>query len=165
MLKSTTKICKWQNKLGWTLSERDPEFIKSLMPIWEWLYNNYFHIQTSGWGRIPTKQKVLVVGSHNGGLAAPDMTMMMWEWFHRFGTEQPIYGLMHPTIWKTFPTVAKIVAKTGAVLARGHDLVGVQVFSQLALAFYLSRNQKNFKLFRCCCNFALWHPFTLTFHP
>lgn len=117
MLKSTTKICKWQNKLGWTLSERDPEFIKSLMPIWEWLYNNYFHIQTSGWGRIPTKQKVLVVGSHNGGLAAPDMTMMMWEWFHRFGTEQPIYGLMHPTIWKTFPTVAKIVAKTGAVLA------------------------------------------------
>ncbi|WP_044304878.1 1-acyl-sn-glycerol-3-phosphate acyltransferase [Richelia intracellularis] len=117
MVQSTTKICKWQNKLGWTLNERDPEFIKSLMPIWEWLYNNYFHVQTSGWGQIPTKQKVLVVGSHNGGLAAPDMIMMMWEWFHRFGMEQPIYGLMHPSIWKVFPHVAKIVAKTGAIFA------------------------------------------------
>lgn len=117
MSKSVIQIYQQHNKLGWTLDLRDPEFIKSLMPVWEWLYNNYFHVQTSGWHHIPKNQKVLMVGSHNGGLAAPDMPMMMYDWFRRFGTEQPVYGLMHPIIWKVFPSLAKIIAKTGAVVA------------------------------------------------
>lgn len=117
MSESTIQIVNHNIKLGWTLDRRDPQFIQSLMPIWEWLYNNYFHVQTSGWHHIPKNQKVLMVGSHNGGLAAPDMPMMMYDWLRRFGTEQPVYGLMHPIIWQTFPSLAETVAKTGAVVA------------------------------------------------
>jgi len=48
-------------------------------------------------------QRVLFVGSHNGGIAVPDMFMMIYEWFHRFGDRHPIYGLMHPAVWKVSP--------------------------------------------------------------
>ncbi|MFB2768939.1 lysophospholipid acyltransferase family protein [Pelatocladus sp. BLCC-F211] len=106
-----------QTKLGWSLEQRDPQFIKFLMPFWEWLYKYYFRVQTSGWENIPANEKVLLVGSHNGGLAVPDMHMMMYDWFRRFGVERPIYGLMHPTVWKECPDVAQAAAKAGAIIA------------------------------------------------
>jgi 1-acyl-sn-glycerol-3-phosphate acyltransferase len=113
----TDKQKPLQKQLGWCLDRRDPQFIQSLMPIWEWLYYHYFHVQTSGWEHIPSHKKVLFVGSHNGGLAAPDMFMMMYDWFRRYGVEQPVYGLMHPTMWKVVPPVAEAAAKVGAVVA------------------------------------------------
>lgn len=104
-------------KLGWSLDERDPKFIESLMPLFSFLYHYYFRVQTSGWDNIPPQKKVLLVGSHNGGLAAPDMIMMMHDWFRRFGVEQPVYGLMHPKAWQVSPPLAQLVAKTGAIIA------------------------------------------------
>ena len=41
----------------------------------------------------------------------------MYEWFKRFGTERPTYGLMHRNIWKVFPELAKIAVQTGALEA------------------------------------------------
>jgi 1-acyl-sn-glycerol-3-phosphate acyltransferase len=104
-------------KLGWSLEERDPEFIKSVMPLLGFFYHYYFRVQTSGWHHIPLQGKVLIVGSHNGGLAAPDMLMMMYDWFRRFGAERPSYGLMHPSVWQVTPALAQLVAKTGAIIA------------------------------------------------
>ncbi|NDJ24878.1 glycerol acyltransferase [Nostoc sp. B(2019)] len=104
-------------KAGWSLDKRDPKFIKSLMPLLGFLYHYYFRVQTSGWHNIPLQEKVLFVGSHNGGLAAPDMTMMMYDWFRRFGVERPVYGLMHPKAWQVSPPLAELVAKTGAIVA------------------------------------------------
>ncbi|WP_066380359.1 lysophospholipid acyltransferase family protein [Anabaena sp. CA = ATCC 33047] len=103
-------------KPGWSLDERDPKFIQSIMPLLGLLYHYYFRVQTSGWHHIP-QEKVLIVGSHNGGLAAPDMLMMMYDWFCRFGVERPVYGLMHPKVWEVTPQVAHTVAKTGAIIA------------------------------------------------
>ncbi len=102
---------------GWSLAQRNPHVIQSLMPLWGWLYHYYFRVQTSGWQHIPPHGQVLLVGSHNGGLAAPDMVMMMYDWFRRFGTERSIYGLMHPCVWKTFPMLAHLAAQVGAVSA------------------------------------------------
>ncbi|MGB2925479.1 MAG: lysophospholipid acyltransferase family protein [Limnothrix sp.] len=102
---------------GWSLTGRDPATIRQWMPVWEWLYKYYFRVQTSGWDLIPADENVLVVGSHNGGLAAPDMWMMMYDWFKYFGTERLTYGLMHRNIWKVFPELAKMAVKAGAVEA------------------------------------------------
>jgi 1-acyl-sn-glycerol-3-phosphate acyltransferase len=88
-----------------------------MMPIWEWLYHSYFRVQTSGWQHIPLDKKVLLVGSHNGGLAAPDMSMMMYDWFCRFGPDRPVYGLMHQSAWKGFSPLLSWVEKLGAVSA------------------------------------------------
>lgn len=87
------------------------------MPLWEWLYRYYFRVQTSGWHHIPAQGKVLIVGSHNGGLVAPDMFMMMYDWFRRFGTERLVYGLMHETIWEVLPPVAELAMQVGAIRA------------------------------------------------
>ena len=106
-----------KNKLGWSLEERDPKTIQALIPLWEWFYKYYFRVQTSGWNHIRSNEKVLLVGSHNGGLAAPDMIMMMYDWFKRFGTERPVYGLMHPSAWKENLPFAQIAAKVGAIVA------------------------------------------------
>lgn len=111
------KLQKLEKKLGWSLDERDPKFIKSMMPLLGFLYRYYFRVQTSGWHHISPRQKVLFVGSHNGGLSAPDMLMMMYDWFQRFGVEQPVYGLMHPRVWEVAPPLAQLGAKMGAIMA------------------------------------------------
>ncbi|HBB35190.1 MAG TPA: glycerol acyltransferase [Cyanobacteria bacterium UBA8803] len=105
------------HRLGWSLEERDPQTIELLMPLWAWFYHYYFRVKTDGWHHIPDNGQVLLVGSHNGGLAAPDMLMMMYDWFRRFGTERLAYGLMHSHVWKVSPVLAQLAAKTGAVIA------------------------------------------------
>lgn len=102
---------------GWSLDGRDPKVIQQWLPFLGWLYKHYFRVQTSGWEHIPTDENVLIVGSHNGGLAAPDMWMMMYDWFRRFGTERLTYGLMHRYIWKFYPEMAKIAVPMGAIQA------------------------------------------------
>lgn len=104
-------------KLGWSLDERDPKFIQSLMPLLGFFYHYYFRVQTSGWHHIPPDGKVLIVGSHNGGLSAPDMLMMMYDWFNKFGVDRPAYGLMHPKVWQVSSSLAQLAGKTGAVIA------------------------------------------------
>jgi 1-acyl-sn-glycerol-3-phosphate acyltransferase len=114
-------------KPGWSLDLRDPRVIKSWMPYWEWFYRYYFKVKSDGWENIP-EGKVLFVGSHNGGLAAPDMIMMMYDWFRHFGTERLIYGLMHPQVWKFNPALAKLAAQTGAVVA--HPKMAIAAFAK-----------------------------------
>jgi 1-acyl-sn-glycerol-3-phosphate acyltransferase len=100
------------------LEARDPQFIESCMPYWEWLYRYYFRVTTDGWHHIPSQGRVLLVGSHNGGLAAPDTHMMMYDWFRRFGAQRSAYGLMHPSAWRTNSRLTQqLVGKLGAIPA------------------------------------------------
>ncbi|MFM1843800.1 MAG: hypothetical protein RLZZ490_2543 [Cyanobacteriota bacterium] len=101
---------------GWSLNGRDPETIKQLMPFWEWFYTYYFRVQASGWENLPPGQ-ALIVGSHNGGLSSPDMVMMIYDWFKHQGLDRPVYGLMHPTVWKMSPPMAELAVKVGALQA------------------------------------------------
>ncbi|HEY9640906.1 MAG TPA: lysophospholipid acyltransferase family protein [Coleofasciculaceae cyanobacterium] len=102
---------------GWSLNDREPDTIKSFMPAYAWAYHHYFRVQTGGWHHIPQHEPVLFVGSHNGGLAAPDMHMFIYDWYRRFGYERQIYGLMHPKVWDVLPPLAQTAAKFGAVRA------------------------------------------------
>ena len=102
---------------GWSLDARNPERVKAWLPAWELLYRYYFQVQTSGWEHIPAEGPVLIVGSHNGGLAAPDMHMMLYDWFRHFGAERPAYGLMHPHMWTINPALAREAVAMGAVRA------------------------------------------------
>jgi len=96
---------------------RDPQTIQKLLPYWEWFYDHYFRVTTGGWQHIPNDESVLFVGSHNGGLASPDMIMMMVDWFRRFGVDRLIYGLMHPKVWQVNPALAQLAMKMGAIPA------------------------------------------------
>jgi 1-acyl-sn-glycerol-3-phosphate acyltransferase len=103
---------------GWSLDDRDPQVIREVfMPMWEWLYRYYFQASSDGWEHLPGQGRMLVVGSHNGGLAAPDMFMLMYEWFARYGTERPAYGLAHPSVWRYFGFTARFATQFGAIIA------------------------------------------------
>jgi 1-acyl-sn-glycerol-3-phosphate acyltransferase len=99
------------------LDERDPKTIAASMPYWEWLYRYYFRVKTDGWHHLQTNEQVLLIGSHNGGMATPDTYMVMYDWFRRFGTDRPVYGLMHPCVWKINPTLALLAGQIGAIPA------------------------------------------------
>jgi 1-acyl-sn-glycerol-3-phosphate acyltransferase len=109
---------------GWSLNDRDPQVIDELLPFFSWVYRYYFRVQTDGWDHIPATGRVLLVGSHNGGLAAPDTVMMTYDWYCRFGPERPTYALMDPRIWQVFPGLARLATQVGTV----------QASSQMAIA-------------------------------
>lgn len=101
---------------GLSLDIRDPRFIQSFQPLFGWLYEHYFHVKTEGWEQIPEGQ-VMLVGSHNGGWASPDMFMMAYDWLKRFGTDRLVYGLMHPKVWLAAPSLAAMAERAGAIAA------------------------------------------------
>jgi 1-acyl-sn-glycerol-3-phosphate acyltransferase len=88
------------------------------MPTWEWLYHNYFRASSDGWEHVPDRGRILAVGSHNGGLASPDMHMLIYDWYRRYGTDRAVYGLAHPHVWKYFhPGLSRMATQTGAIVA------------------------------------------------
>jgi len=101
---------------GWSLDQRNPDVIKAWMPVWEWFYRYYFRVKTDGWDNMPAQGKLLIVGSHNGGMASPDTSMFMYDWFSRFGYKRLAYALMHTSAWK-FPVFGVPAAQIGAVIA------------------------------------------------
>lgn len=101
---------------GWSLEGRDPSVIQALLPLGEWLYRHYFRVTTDGWNHLPPSGKLLIVGSHNGGMIAPDTMMFMVDWFERFGAERLVYGLMHPYVWMV-PGYSKLTVQLGAIRA------------------------------------------------
>jgi 1-acyl-sn-glycerol-3-phosphate acyltransferase len=115
---------------GWSLDGKNPQKIKELMPIWELFYRYYFRVTSDGWEYINPEKKALLVGSHNGGLASPDMVMMIYDWFRHFGTNYPVYGLMHPLIWEVYPEMAKLAVEVGALLA--HPKMAIAAFERNA---------------------------------
>ncbi|MFQ6537818.1 MULTISPECIES: lysophospholipid acyltransferase family protein [Aphanothece] len=112
---------------------RDPGVIRRLMPVWEWFYRHYFRVRTSGWEHMPSQGQVLLVGSHNGGLATPDLPMFLVDWIRRYGVQRQVYGLTHAKVWKAYPGMAELAARVGAVpfhprqalavLRQGHSLL------------------------------------------
>ncbi len=102
---------------GWSLADRTPAYIDRMLPFMDWVYHYYFRVKTDGWEQIPAAGRLLLVGSHNGGLAAPDTAMMTYDWLRRFGVERPVYGSMDQRMWQVFPAVARMATWVGAVRA------------------------------------------------
>ncbi len=100
------------------------------MSTYEWAYRSYFRVKTDGWQHIPLDKPVLFVGSHNGGLVAPDMHMFLYDWCQHFGFMRPVYGLMHQKVWDVFPHLAKMAVQCGAV--RAHPKMAIAALRQKA---------------------------------
>ncbi|NJN23518.1 MAG: hypothetical protein HC810_02800, partial [Acaryochloridaceae cyanobacterium RL_2_7] len=107
---------------GSSLQARDGQVIEAMLPLLQWAYEHYYTVETQGLEHVPN-EPILMVGSHNGGLGAPDMFMLMYAWFRQFGTERPAYGLMNPKMWTGYPDLAKLAARTGAV--RAHPKIAI----------------------------------------
>jgi len=120
---------------GYSLDDRNPEIIDRLMPFVGWVYQNYFRVQTDGWSHIPQTGKVLLIGSHNGGLAAPDTVMMTYDWIRQFGAERLAYALMEPRIWQFLPGLGRLAAQVGAIQPRP-DIIRAALRKDAAVLIY-----------------------------
>ncbi|MEB3322312.1 MAG: lysophospholipid acyltransferase family protein [Synechococcaceae cyanobacterium] len=150
---------------------RDPELIRRLMPLWEWLYRHYFRVETSGWEHVPPAGQVLFVGSHSGGLACPDLPMFLYDWFRRFGFERPVYGLAHVRVWQAYPLLAALAARVGAVpfhartalelLRRGDSLLVYPGGGQDAFRPHRHRGRIHFAGRTGFLRLAIWHDLPL----
>jgi 1-acyl-sn-glycerol-3-phosphate acyltransferase len=85
------------------------------MPLWEWFYRHYFRVETAGWENVPAQGQLMFVGSHNGGLACPDLPMFLYDWFARFGFERRVFGLAHANVWKVYGPMAALAGRVGAI--------------------------------------------------
>ena len=120
---------------GWSLDDRNPQIIEQLMPFFGLVYRYYFRVQTDGWENIPKTGKVLLIGSHNGGLAAPDTVMMTYDWFRQFGTERLAYALMAPKIWQFLPGLARLATQVGCIQPHP-DMVRAALRREAAVLIY-----------------------------
>ncbi|WP_259701070.1 MULTISPECIES: lysophospholipid acyltransferase family protein [Synechococcales] len=146
---------------------RDPLFIRELMPIWGWLHRHYFRVHTSGWEHVPGQGPMLLVGSHNGGLATPDLPMFLYDWFRRFGYQREVYGLTHAKVWQTHAPMARLAARVGAipfyprnalaVLEMGHSVLVYPGGGNDAFRPHRARGQIHFGGRTGFIRLALWH--------
>ena len=95
-------------------SGRDPEFLRRVTPLLE-TFVKYFRPQVRGVDALPDGP-FLIVGNHNGGAVAPDMPILLTEWFKHRPYEEPIYGLFHKT-FISIPGVGNAVHKAGGIEA------------------------------------------------
>ncbi len=97
------------------LEWRDPAFIAGELPSLGALTDAWFAPVVEGLEHLPDGP-ALVVGSHNGGVMAPDMFVTMVAYWRRFGVERPAYGLAHDQVFRV-PVAGRYLARLGAVPA------------------------------------------------
>lgn len=97
------------------LDARDPEYIRSMLPVLEPLFQHYHQTEVHGLDRL-APGPALVVGNHNGGIMAPDMFALMVAYWRARGTDEPTYGLAHDVVFR-LPGIGKVMARLGAVPA------------------------------------------------
>jgi 1-acyl-sn-glycerol-3-phosphate acyltransferase len=98
------------------LDARDPEFIRSQLPLMWLLATIYHRAEVRGFDRIPDDRPVLFVGNHSGGNMTPDSIVFMLAFNTYFGVERPVYALAHALV-TSFPVVGNIGKKWGIVTA------------------------------------------------
>jgi 1-acyl-sn-glycerol-3-phosphate acyltransferase len=77
------------------LDERDPDFIREMLPGAWLLATLYFRAQVDGLENIPEEGPVLLVGNHSGGNMTPDTVVFTLAFCAYFGAERPFYQLAH----------------------------------------------------------------------
>lgn len=112
------------------LDQRDPDYIRDMLPGTWLLASLYFRADVRGLHRIPKEGAVLLVGNHSGGNVSPDTLVFTLAFCSYFGVERPFYQLAHNLVaeypglgWlRRFGTVAanpqnaRLALESGAAL-------------------------------------------------
>lgn len=97
------------------LQARDPAFIRRLFPVLAAMSDRYFRAEIEGAEHLPTRASVMVA-THNGGMATPDLFCLMVAYWRRHGIETPGWGLMHQAAFG-IPLLGSILTRAGAIPA------------------------------------------------
>lgn len=101
------------------LSERDPEFIREMLPRFWLAATAYFRAEVEGFENVPD-EPVLFVGNHSGGSTTPDTFIFFLAYNTYFTVEgRAMYGLGHEIV-TSMPILGKFARKLGVITA-GHE--------------------------------------------
>jgi 1-acyl-sn-glycerol-3-phosphate acyltransferase len=84
-------------------------------PLLAFLADRYFRSEVEGIDQL-TDGPFMLVATHNGGMATPDLYCLMVAFWRRFGLETPAYGLMHRMAFRV-PLFASFLRRLGAIPA------------------------------------------------
>jgi len=97
------------------LQERDPDFMRRFFPVAAWISDNYYRAEVEGVEHLSDRASLLV-STHNGGMATPDIYCLAVAFMRRFGLEAPLYSLAHKMAF-LIPGFSTFTRKSGAVMA------------------------------------------------
>ncbi len=97
------------------LRNRDPDFLRKIYPAVTALVDLYYRAELEGTENLSDSRSMLV-STHNGGMAMPELWCLSVAFWRRFGIETPAYGLMHKAGFKV-PGLGPALTRMGAVPA------------------------------------------------
>src|SRR3954454_4176318 len=115
------------------LDERDPDYIREMLPGMWMLASFYFRAEARGLHNIPAEGPVLLVGNHSGGNLTPDTTVFTLAFNTYFGVERRFYQLAHNLVL-AMPGLSRL-RKFGTVAA-SHENAHEALDSGAALLVY-----------------------------
>lgn len=119
---------------GSSLDRRDPRYIGDLLPVMELFYRHYFRVTATGFENIPRAGPALVVGNHSGGIMTPDTAMTLHAWMTAHGVDAPVYGLVHPAIFR-IPYLNVHTMKIGGIRAHPRQAMAALDAGKVVLVY------------------------------
>lgn len=111
---------------GTHLEAREPAYIESWLPAAQLVSRLYFRVHAKGVEGVPSKNPVIFVGNHSGGLSTPDTAMVVNAFWNYWGTQRRVYALVDPNIF-TMARMGKHIARLGGLAATpqmAHRILG-----------------------------------------
>lgn len=111
----------------------DPIFDEFFQPLFEFLYEKYWRVNTYGMNNIPTEGPVLLVGNHSGGLPY-DAAMLKIAIHKEHPSHREARFLVEDFIYH-FPFLGSIINRFGGIRACPENAARLLANNQLLVVF------------------------------
>jgi 1-acyl-sn-glycerol-3-phosphate acyltransferase len=98
------------------LEDRDPDYIREMLPVLWLIATFYFRAEVRGLDNIPADRPVLLVGNHSGGNVIVDTFIFSLAFSTHFGVERPFHQLAH-NLAIAWPVAGGMLRKSGTLSA------------------------------------------------
>lgn len=103
-------------RLDARLEDRDPDYLREMLPLLWLIATFYFRAEVRGLGRIPADKPALLVGNHSGGNVIVDTFVFSLAFSTHFGVERPFHQLAH-NLAIAWPLAGEMLRKSGTMSA------------------------------------------------
>jgi 1-acyl-sn-glycerol-3-phosphate acyltransferase len=104
------------NRLSARLEDRDPDYIREVLPLLWLLATFYFRAEVRDLGNVPADRPALLVGNHSGGNVIVDTFIFSLAFSTYFGVERPFHQLAH-NLAIAWPFAGEMLRKSGTMSA------------------------------------------------
>jgi 1-acyl-sn-glycerol-3-phosphate acyltransferase len=104
------------NRLNADLHDRDPDYMREMLPLLWLISTFYFRGEVRNLGHIPEDEPALLVGNHSGGNVIPDTFIFSLAFSTYFGVERRFFQLAH-NLAIAWPIAGNLLRKSGTISA------------------------------------------------